>query len=263
MGLFHSAPAGRRLTTGRLFACLSGVVIWMCAGTAMAAPGLTIQPSVGLNEAFTDNRAGLQKSQPDLVTQISPGLTISGETAKATINFIYQPIYNHFDLGRSPDRIDQNLNSVGQFATPTKELVIDFMASANEAGATGNSSNQQGIIIPAANQILYYLATVTPHLTEHYRDIATLDLTYSVSSSNTSVDGKRSLVTQGISSTDSLSQDAELAIGSAESFGRLGLRADFKHGISAGNGPNTQSTTNVDRLSVDQLSRQWRNRPIS
>ncbi|MDB5394168.1 MAG: hypothetical protein JWM91_1674 [Rhodospirillales bacterium] len=220
----------------------------MVAGVASADPGIRITPSIGLNQAYTDNTAGLQKSRSDFVTQISPGLSINGEAAHTQVNFTYQPTFNHFDLGRSPDRVDENLDAVGTITPITNELIVDFQASANEAGATGNSSNQQGIIIPAGNQILYYLATVTPHLTEHYHDIATLDLIYSINSANTSVDGKPALINQGITSTNSLGQDAELAIGSAESFGRLGMRLDFKHSANSGNGANTNSTTDLEVL---------------
>jgi uncharacterized protein (PEP-CTERM system associated) len=227
---------------------LAGITNLAFAKMASADPGIVITPSIGLNEAYTDNTAGLQKSQPDLVTQISPGIGINGETAKTKINFNYQPIFNHFDLGNSPDRVDQNLDGMATITPIADELRVDIRASANEAGASGNSSNQQGIIIPAANQILYYLGTITPHLTERYRDIATLELTYSINSTNTSVDGTKSLINQGISSTDSLGQDAELTIGSAESFGRLSLRADFKHTANTGSGMNTASTTDVDVL---------------
>jgi uncharacterized protein (PEP-CTERM system associated) len=252
MGLLRPAGGSRICSPGTRPALFAGLAVVVTAGVASADPGLTITPSIGFTQSYTDNRTGTQKSQPDLVTSISPGLSINGETAKTRINLVYLPVFNHFDLGRSSDRVDQNLNTVGRI-TPSgddQEFVIDFTASANEAGATGNSSNQQGIIIPAANQILYYLGTVTPHLTRHYRDIATLDLTYSVSSTNTSVVGSPTLASQGISSTNSLGQDAELAIGSADSFGRLGLRADFRHSISSGNGPNTESTTDVDVLGI-------------
>jgi len=247
MELLRPAEATSSIHLG-IRPALAGLAALAVAGAAWADPGITVTPSIGLNQSYTDNTFGLQKSEPDLVTQISPGLNINGETARTRINFSYQPTYNHFDLGRSPDRVDQNLNTEGQVIPITNELVVDFQGSANEAGATANSSNQQGIIIPAANQVLYYLGTVTPHLTERYHDLATLDLIYSINSSNTSVVGTPALINQGITSTNSLGQDAELAIGSGESFGRFGLRADFKHSTSSGSGANTESTTDVDVL---------------
>lgn len=220
------------------------------AGTALAEPGLSISPSIGLQQTYTDNTAGLQKSQPDLVTEISPGLSIVGETARAKVNFNYQPTFNHFDLGNSADRIDQNLNGDGTL-TPADQLTIDFRAFANEAGASGNSSNQAGVLVPSDNRVLYFIGTASPHYQGRYRDIATVDVYYSVNSTNTSVDGKPILGQQGISSTNSLGQNAELAIGSSESFGRLGLKLDFTHSANSGSGSNTESTTDVDILGVN------------
>ncbi len=221
------------------------------ARSASADPGLQITPSIGLNEAYTDNQFAAQKSSPDLVTQFSPSISINGETARTAINFVYQPVFNHFDLGESSDRIDQNLNAVGDVIPLTDELRVDFTATASEAGSNGNSTNQLGVIIPAANRILYYIGTVTPHLTERYRDKATLDLTYSINSTNTSAQAPPSALNLGVASSDSLAQKVDLAIGSAESFGRLGAKLDFSHSDTSGSGPTNTSTIDSDVLRLD------------
>jgi uncharacterized protein (PEP-CTERM system associated) len=253
MELPHPGRRGRAFHRGAGCLLLGTWATLVAGGPVWAAenPGLTITPSIGFNLAYTDDKLPLQKEQPGLVTQLSPSLSINGETAHTLINFNYQPVFNHFDFTGTQDRVDQNLASTGTIKLLENELTVDFQASANEAGASGNSSNEQGVIIPTANQILYYLGTVTPHLTEHYRDIATLDLIYSINSTNTSLDGKPSPLLQGITSSDSLGQDVELAIGSADSFGRLGLRLDFKHSDNTGSGPNNESTSGVDVLGVN------------
>jgi uncharacterized protein (PEP-CTERM system associated) len=231
-----------------LMVALAGLSI---AGAAHASDqqGITISPSFGVSQLYTDNIVGTQQSQPEFVTQFSPGLNIKGQTPRANIDFNYQPTFNHFDNGSSTDTIDQNLNANGTITPITGALTVDFQAFATENGASGNSSNQAGILVPNSNRILYYIGTVSPHYQKHYSDIATLDVFYNVNSTNTSVDGAK-VPGLGINSTNSLGQNIEVAIGSAESFGRLGVKLDFTHGTNGGSGANTQSTTAVDTLGL-------------
>jgi uncharacterized protein (PEP-CTERM system associated) len=210
--------------------------------------GLSISPSIGISELFSDNTAGTQPGQPQFVSQISPGISISGETPHAKVDLNFIPTFVHFDNGGGKDRIDQNFNTTGS-AAPIDNLVVDFQGYANEADASGNASNQQGILVPTNNRILYYIGNIAPHYHTQYSDLATIDVTYSLNSTNTSVEGEK-LPGLGINSTDTLGQNALVSIGSAEAFGRLGLRADLSHTSNSGSGMNTESTTDVDTVGV-------------
>jgi hypothetical protein len=211
--------------------------------------GLHITPSIGVSELYADTQTGTGGSQPQFVTQITPGISVTGETARTKIDFNYLPTFNHFDNGGSKDRIDQNLNTDGTITPITNALTIDFQGYANEFDASGNASNQQGILVPTNNRVLYYIGNVTPRYQQNFSDIATLEASYGINSTNTSVEGTK-LPGLGINSTDSLGQNALVSIGSAESFGRLGLRADFQHNTSIGSGANAQSTSDVDSLTA-------------
>ena len=89
---------------------------------------------------------------------------------------------------------------------------------------------------------------MTPHLQEHLGDVATLDLIYRAEFEQHQRSRKNALPGLGISSTNSLGQSVELVIGSAESFGSLGLKLDLKHTSDTGSGMNTASTTDADSL---------------
>ena len=210
--------------------------------------GIQITPSIGISQLFTDNTAGTQAGQAQFVSQISPGISISGETPHAKIDLNYVPTFVHFDNGGSKDRIDQNFNTDGT-ATPIDNLTVDFQGYANQADASGNASNQQGILVATNNRILYYIGNVAPHYHQQYSDLATLDVTYNVNSTNTSVEGVK-LPGLGINSTNSLGQNALVSIGSADAFGKLSARADFSHTTNSGSGMNTQSTTGVDTVGL-------------
>jgi uncharacterized protein (PEP-CTERM system associated) len=210
---------------------------------------LQLTPSIGVSELYSDNQIGTGGSQPQFVTQITPGISVTGETARTRINLNYQPTFNHFDNGGSKDRVDQNMNTEGEITPITDALTVKFEGFANEANAGGNASNQQGILVPINNRILYYVGSVTPRYQQNFSDVATFEASYGINSTNTSVSGTK-LAGLGINSTDSLGQNALVSIGSAESFGRFGARADFLHNTNSGSGMNTQSSSDVDTVTV-------------
>jgi uncharacterized protein (PEP-CTERM system associated) len=211
--------------------------------------GLTVTPSIGVSELYTENQTGTGPSQPQFVTQISPGVSITGETARTNINFNYLPTLNHFNNGASKDRVDQNLNTNGTITPITDTLTVNFQGYATEADAGGNASNQQGILVPTNNRILYYIGNIVPRYQQNFSDIATLEASYSVNSTNTSVEGAK-VPGLGINSTNSLGQNALVSIGSGQSLGRIGMRADFLHDTNSGSGMNTASTSDVDTMTI-------------
>ena len=228
---------------------ITGLVGLTTVGASAAEQAITVTPTISVSNVLTDDAAGGQKSQADLVTQLTPVISIMGETPHIKVNFNYQPTVNHFDLGHSPDSIDQNLNGQGTITPITDLLTIDFQTIASEAGASGNSSNQQGIIVPSANRVLYYIATVSPHFQDHIGSFATFDAYLGINSVNTSAQGS-AVPGFGVSSTDQLGLTEEIAIGSADTFGRLGLKLDLKHSSTTGSGLNTASTTSSEALSA-------------
>ena len=210
--------------------------------------GIQLSPSMGLSELFTDNTTGTSPGQPQLVTQISPGISISGETPHAKIDLNFIPTFVHFDNGGSPDRVDQNFNTNG-LIKPLDNLTINFQGFANQANAGGNASNQQGILVPTNNRILYYIGNIAPHYHAEYGDLATFDITYSINSTNTSVEGTQ-VPGLGINSTDTLGRNLLVSVGSSEAFGKLHVGADFSNTENTGSGMNTASTTGVYTVSL-------------
>ncbi len=214
------------------------------AGRASAAPGLIITPSVGLSETYTDNAAGGVASKPDSVSQFSPGLSIHGETAYLTVDGDYTPTYDHFNTHSAPDRIDQSLNANGTFKPIENVLTMDFQAYAQEAGGTGNFTNFSGALVPTVDRVLYYVGAAAPHYQTHFGDIATFDAYYRLTSTNTSDEGVHP-VGQPLQSTNSLGQNMEIAVGSADSLGRVGLNLDLNYGLTSGSGENSSSTNSA------------------
>lgn len=231
-------------------ALLLGLVGAGLAGRVLAAPGLILTPSIGLQETYTQNSSSGAPGKPDTVTGISPGISAHGETAYLSLDANYTPTYNHFNTNQAQDRIDQSLDASGTFKPIEGVLTMDFQAYAQEAGASGNFTNVAGVLIPTEDRVLYYVGNASPHYATHFGDVATFDAYYRLTSTNTSDEGVHP-PGRGLSSTNSLGQTGEIAIGSADSLGRFGVRLDFTYGLNTGSGQNTASTNSSDIVAVN------------
>jgi len=242
----RSRPAGQKTR----LALLAGLIGVSAAGNAFA-DNWRFSPSIGLQQIYSENTLAGQGTQTDLVTQIVPGLQVIGDTAKTTINLSYAPAYNHYDLHTSPDRVDQSLNGTGSIRPITDVLTVDFVTYASEQGGSANSvSTAPGILVPSSDRVLYYVANVTPHLQQHFRDVATLDAYYRLKSTNLSDEGTKSPSRASLSS-NSLQNDTEIILGSGQSFGRLEAKLDFDKTGGSGSGQNNQSTSDRAILQLE------------
>ncbi|HTJ62450.1 MAG TPA: TIGR03016 family PEP-CTERM system-associated outer membrane protein [Alphaproteobacteria bacterium] len=227
---------------GRPFAF--GIAASLLAGSALAEPGLQLTPSIGFQETITDNSAGGGASKFETVSQISPGIAVHGETPYLTVDGDYTPTYNKFNTHSSPDRLDQQLNVNGTFKPIENVLTMDFQAFAQQAAGTGNFTNVAGALVPSVDRFLYYTAVASPHYSTHFGSVATFDAYYRLTSTNSSDEGIHP-DNRPSASTNSLGQNAEIAIASTDSLGRLGVRLDLNYGSTSGSGQNTASTNSA------------------
>lgn len=135
------APRGRRrlavgdgqLRQARVVALLP--VVLACAATPLHAENWTIVPSIAVSETLTDNvfLSSSSNKQGDLVTGITPSISVNGQGARANLRLDYgytEQLY----LREKSQRNHQNaLNAVG-----TLEAIEDFFF----IDATGRISQQ-------------------------------------------------------------------------------------------------------------------------
>jgi uncharacterized protein (PEP-CTERM system associated) len=214
------------------------------------ADGIQFAPAISLQEVYTDNAGGPNGRQADVITQISPGFGLieSGPWSSMTLN--YSPTYNHYDFGASADRIDQNLNGYATITPYEDQLKIDLSVYANEEGATPNSNTPtNNLVIASNNRVLYYLGSIIPHFTQRFGDVATVDAYYRLKSSNVS-DQSTYIGPHSSLSSDTLQNDAEIVVGSGDSFGRVSAQLDFDHNVGSGSGQNANSDQDLDFLGL-------------
>jgi uncharacterized protein (PEP-CTERM system associated) len=219
------------------------------AAGAAHADTFQFSPSITLQEVYTSDSGGGQGSN-DLVTVISPGFSLNETGPWSTVTLNYAPAYNHYDFHSAPDRLDQNLNGAATITPFEKELVIDLNVYASEAGATPNSNTLlNNLLVASNNRVLYYTGSFVPHFTHRFGDVATLDAFYRLTSSNVSDQSLHEAPGTSYSS-DTLQQDAEIIIGSGNSFGRISAQLDFDHDVGTGSGQNTNSMNDKDFLAL-------------
>jgi uncharacterized protein (PEP-CTERM system associated) len=156
-------------------------------------------------------------------------LNIVGESPRGQLSFSYAPIFSAYLNESGQDRVDQNLETDGSVNIVDRLLTVNFNAFANQGSGAGSfgSPGASGLV-PLSDRTLNYGGTIAPHLQERFGDVATLDAFYRVSTSNTS--GSDQVQTDFASSTGSLlQQDAQVIVGSGESFGRLSSQLSLDH----------------------------------
>src|SRR5437868_8151381 len=113
-----------RAARGAVLACLSiSYLAGMSIGTA-AAGDWTITPFISGQETFTDNvLLTPTKRQSDFVTGLSPGISITGESARFSANLNYSPTVQLFALTPNQNFIGHNLYANGN-AILVKDLLF-------------------------------------------------------------------------------------------------------------------------------------------
>jgi hypothetical protein len=101
---------------------------------AAAERAWTIVPSISLGEIFTDNVLNTPTNRrSDLLTVLTPGISITGDTPRAQVQFSYGPQF--LLAARTPEenRVTQQLLGTGLFTVVPDEVFVDVRAVAGGA----------------------------------------------------------------------------------------------------------------------------------
>lgn len=164
--------------------------------------GWNITPSLGVQEIFNDNV--LQSSshrQWDLVSYLTPGLAIYGDTPNAQVRVNYQPSLIDYIHESSLNQVAQSLNATGDFTVLQDHLYVDVrgiagIGSTNGSapglgyGATSNgaggTSNLSGATLTKQNSTQYTSFEVSPYVLQSFGDYGTLKVGYTLNQSTSS-----------------------------------------------------------------------------
>jgi uncharacterized protein (PEP-CTERM system associated) len=238
-----SKPKRRRY---RLLMAGTGLVSALVSGNAARAADWRVTPALTFQELVTDNVDQTQSNaRADALSQLIPSITITGDSPRGQVAFSYAPIISVDLIQDGQDRIDQNLFGNGSVNLIDRLLSVDFSVFVDQGSASGDfgSPGSNGLV-PLSDRTLNYGGTFAPHIQQRFGDIATFDAYYRVSSSNVSGNDQENGF--GDVTNDQLEQDAQIIVGSGNSFGRLSSQLDLDHSSGSGTGLNTQFENDLD-----------------
>jgi uncharacterized protein (PEP-CTERM system associated) len=158
----------------------SGVLLGLCLSAQQAsAAKWTVTPALQLEETWSDNIAlaapGLERS--DLVTQLSPGLHVSGQGGrlKADVGAAWQIMT--YANGTSGNRVVPSLNGSGTLELVENWLFVDGLASISQQAVSPFGAQLTQTANTNANNSSVSSYSLTPRI----KGAIGLDLTYDLS----------------------------------------------------------------------------------
>jgi len=151
-------------------------------------PAWLLTPSVEVGETFTDNANLAPRGSRiwDLITTVSPGLNLAGQTARLKLGVTYNPQEVIYARSSPSNALQQRLLGTGTAELWREVLFFDASASISQAflrstGATGPST-----LTTNNNLQTVYATNASPYLRQHLGAYADSETRYRFSTASTS-----------------------------------------------------------------------------
>jgi uncharacterized protein (PEP-CTERM system associated) len=224
-----------------------------------AAENWTITPQIGDQESYTDNLFLTPTNRrSDLITTLSPSLSISGASARLQGNLNYSPTAYLYALTPRLNALAQNLYANGTATLIPDRLFIDAhafgsllpvspgLATAGLAavpslpGATfGAVGTGLSTAIPTNQLSQVFGFDASPYVVGHFGGFGTGELRYTVSDTNFGAPPVSPLAPPGfavLTSTSTLTNEGTAAFLTGEDFGRFASRVVLDAARQSGTG---------------------------
>lgn len=175
---------------------------------------LSIVPRVSFSETLTDNvRLSSTNRQSDMITEVSPGIRLSGEGRRLKGFFDYSLSHINYAHNSSSSQIQHALNTAGTLEAIDNWAYLDFSGSISQQAISAFGTPPSGnTSLINANQTEVSSYRFSPYVRGRLGDLANYEARYSRSGTNS-----RSDLGSGVTSTDGL-----VNINGDTSFRRLG-----------------------------------------
>lgn len=173
-----------------------------------------ITPSLDLKETYTDNvkLASSGNEETDFITQINPGIAVSGTGSHLKLNGRYT-MQNLFYLNDSrPSTIRHQLNADGNIELLDDFFFVDAKASISQQNisAFGPQSTDNTNVTGNISNVTTY--SISPYIHHHFKNFASAESRLTHDSVSTGTGGL----------SDSVSNRITASLTSGSDFGRLG-----------------------------------------
>ncbi len=200
---------------------LSAMVV---SGFALTANGANwrVQPSIKLEETYTDNvNLDANSQQSDFVTQVTPGIIITGTGARMKTSLTYAPIYLFYP-GDSNDKHDfrQNLQASLASELISETFFVDASANINQRFLDRRQAISSVDSNRTNNRRTVQTYQFSPYLVHAFGNWATAQLRYDLR--HIRIASSTLITSPDTSFGNSLSHQGSFSVKSGRRFNRLG-----------------------------------------
>lgn len=190
-----------------------------CA-TSIHAGEWTITPRLTVGETYSDNiNLDDNDKEYDLVTEVSPGISVHGEGARLRADLDYQMQNTFFLRNSDGDGTFHQLDANGTAELRKNFFFVDGSSSMGQAVINAGDTASTGNLNIAGNRTDFHTYSLSPYILPHFGNIANGNLRYTYSSVNYD-DG---------ASSDTEQHRVDAGIASGRFWGPLSWSGEFHH----------------------------------
>ena len=152
-------------------------------------PGIRITPSIGLDVGATDNPSGLTGSGgggntgPDAFAEVTPGVTVSGETRRVRVSAGYYPAITRYLQTGSQNTVYQDGYASANVTVVPDAVYLAATGNISEQSRTGGNfygfgNNVNNSDLNRNNQSTVYDFSVTPYAVHRFGGAGTAQVGY-------------------------------------------------------------------------------------
>jgi uncharacterized protein (PEP-CTERM system associated) len=149
------------------------------APNSLRGQSFAIQPSVEIDETFTDNELSTATNRKaDAITTSTPRLFVTGEAPRLTGTFDYGPQFIAHAVDTTQNQINQNLFTSGKLTAVPDRFFLDANASMFDASRLGDRGFGNASQIPTNLDTHTYAYTVSPYAQFRLSDLGQGEVRY-------------------------------------------------------------------------------------
>lgn len=220
-------------------------------GEQPPTPAWIFEPRLGLEEIITDNaRATNVGRQADLVSTVSPGIAVTGDTARIKASLDYSLDVQRYLKATDQNRIANNLYANGEGIVVPDLLYFDARASISQEDIAGGRGFASSTLVPEAQRTQVIAYTAGPTLRTNIGSLFSTEISYRASQTyftNTTT------LAGGAGLSNSTQQEGRFVLGTGDAFDRLSssLLVDYVHSTGSGSSIASNTASGEDRKQAE------------
>jgi uncharacterized protein (PEP-CTERM system associated) len=161
-------------------------------------PAWQILPRITVIETGTDNAQLSSSHQADLISQISPGLTVIADTQRVTVNLDYEPTASIYAVNSDFNQVAQNLAGDVLTTIIPDTMFVDVRGAMNQQSRYGSNGPTNTTTIAGNNSLQNTSFALSPYILHDFDGIGTLQAGYTLAYSSSTSPAGVSVTSPGV-----------------------------------------------------------------